>query len=53
MRFVPLEDPFYSSGWLADGEHGTVARISKRIEDMTDLTTKTAEALQVPVRLSR
>lgn len=35
------------SAWLKDGEHAHVARISQRVEDMTGLTTSTAEELQV------
>lgn len=35
------------SAWLKDDEHDYVARISRRVEDMTGLTTATAEELQV------
>lgn len=33
--------------WFTDESHKVVNRISKRIEDMTGLTTKTAELLQI------
>lgn len=35
------------SAWLAESEHEVVERISRRVEDMTGLTTETAEELQV------
>lgn len=35
------------SAWLRDIEHEYVERISRRVEDMTGLTTATAEELQV------
>lgn len=35
------------SSWLEDEEHPHVAAISRRVEDLTGLTTKTAESLQV------
>uniref|UniRef100_A0A1B6MIZ2 procollagen-proline 4-dioxygenase n=1 Tax=Graphocephala atropunctata TaxID=36148 RepID=A0A1B6MIZ2_9HEMI len=35
------------SAWLKEEEHEAVARVSRRIEDMTGLTTSTAEELQV------
>lgn len=35
------------SAWLKDVEHAHVARISQRVEDMTGLTTSSAEELQV------
>lgn len=35
------------SAWLKDNEHRIVANVAKRVEDMTGLTTKTAEELQV------
>ena len=35
------------SAWLKDEEDPAVERISRRVEDMTGLTTKTAEELQV------
>ncbi|XP_076368275.1 prolyl 4-hydroxylase subunit alpha-1-like [Tachypleus tridentatus] len=35
------------SAWLTNQEHDVVARISKRIEDLTGLTVSTAEELQV------
>lgn len=35
------------SAWLKEEEHKAVARVSQRIEDMTGLSTSTAEELQV------
>uniref|UniRef100_A0A161N0P5 procollagen-proline 4-dioxygenase n=1 Tax=Triatoma infestans TaxID=30076 RepID=A0A161N0P5_TRIIF len=35
------------SAWLTDAESDVVARISRRVEDMTGLTTSTSEELQV------
>jgi prolyl 4-hydroxylase len=35
------------SGWLTNADHQVVARVSQRIEDITGLTTTTAEELQV------
>lgn len=35
------------SAWLKDNEHRIIANVAKRVEDMTGLTTKTAEELQV------
>lgn len=35
------------SAWLRDSEDRIIANIAKRVEDMTGLTTKTAEELQV------
>lgn len=35
------------SGWLKDEEHKIVRDVSKRVEDMTGLSTETAEELQV------
>ena len=35
------------SAWLRDIEHKYIADIARRVEDMTGLTTKTAEELQV------
>ncbi|KAK9505080.1 hypothetical protein O3M35_009222 [Rhynocoris fuscipes] len=35
------------SAWLTDAESEVVARVSRRVEDMTGLTTSTAEELQV------
>jgi len=35
------------SAWLPDKSDEVVKRISKRVEDMTDLTSKTAEDLQI------
>lgn len=35
------------SAWLTDSESEVVARISRRVEDMTGLTTSTSEELQV------
>lgn len=35
------------SAWLKDHEDEVIERISKRVEDMTGLTTSTAEELQV------
>lgn len=35
------------SAWLKEEEHEAVARVSRRIEDMTGLSTSTAEELQV------
>lgn len=33
--------------WLSDGDDPAVRKISRRVEDMTGLTTATAEVLQV------
>ncbi|XP_077504406.1 prolyl 4-hydroxylase subunit alpha-1 isoform X1 [Amblyomma americanum] len=35
------------SAWLKNEEHGVIARVSRRIEDITGLTADTAEELQV------
>jgi prolyl 4-hydroxylase len=35
------------SGWLQDDHHKHIQDISRRVEDMTGLTTKTAEPLQI------
>ncbi|XP_024082714.1 prolyl 4-hydroxylase subunit alpha-2 isoform X2 [Cimex lectularius] len=35
------------SAWLKDNDDEVIARVSKRVEDMTGLTTATAEELQV------
>lgn len=35
------------SAWLKESEHPIVGKLSRRIEDMTSLTTETAEELQV------
>lgn len=35
------------SAWLEDHEHPHVAAISRRVEDISGLTTETAESLQV------
>lgn len=35
------------SGWLKDGDHELIRRVSLRIEDVTGLTVDTAEELQV------
>lgn len=36
-----------ASGWLKDGDHELIRRVSLRIEDVTGLTMDTAEELQV------
>lgn len=37
------------STWLQDGDHELIKRLSRRVEDMTDLSCSTAEFLQVSV----
>lgn len=44
---LPASTRISKVAWFQDEDHEIIERISKRIEDMTGLTTKTAEDLQI------